>query len=136
MGPGRLQQAFVFSLKEDMTEYYRLIAVLEAQLNLDSERAGAGEERGRGGADGGGGRGSEGLTLRRLAVWVVDPLERLKLMATLVGAAAELKVGSDYTHLSEHIRLNKCVPALLLLLRYSRGLSCTRPLCDGGQPQQ
>lgn len=87
VGPGRVQQAFVFSLKEDMTEYYRLIAVLEAQLNLDAERAGGGEV-----GEVAGGGGTEGLTLRRLAVWVVDPLERLKLMATLVAAAANLKV--------------------------------------------
>ncbi|CAM9668315.1 unnamed protein product, partial [Hapterophycus canaliculatus] len=33
LGSGRIQQAFAFSLKEDMTEYYRLIAVLGAQLN-------------------------------------------------------------------------------------------------------
>lgn len=74
-----------------MTEYYRLIAVLQAQLNLDSERV-VGGELGGGLGDGG----TAGLTLRRLAVWVVDPLERLKLMATLVAAAAQLKVGSGY----------------------------------------
>lgn len=80
LGPGRIQQAFVFSLKEDMTEYYRLIAVLGAQLNLDSG----------GGASAGG---TEGLTLQRLFVWVMDPLKRLKVLATLVAAAAQLKVG-------------------------------------------
>lgn len=107
LGPGRVQQAFVFSLKEDMTEYYRLMAVLEAQLNLDAERAGRSEEGGRGG--GGGGGGSEGLTLRRLAVWVVDPLERLKLMATLVAAAAELKVGAESTLIfGEHTITRMC----------------------------
>lgn len=90
LGPGRIQQAFVFSLKEDMTEYYRLIAVLGAQLNLDSERAN------EGGVDGGvSGGGTEGMTLQRLFVWIQDPLERLKLMATLVAAAAQLKVGAD-----------------------------------------
>lgn len=70
----------MFSLKEDMTEYYRLIAVLGAQLNLDSEG---------GGANSGG---TEGLTLQRLFVWVMDPLKRLKVLATLVAAAAQLKV--------------------------------------------
>lgn len=67
-----------------MTEYYRLIAVLGAQLNLDAERAGQSE------AVAGGG--TEGLTLQRLFVWILDPLERLKLMATLVAVAAQLKV--------------------------------------------
>lgn len=71
-----------------MTEYYRLIAVLGAQLNLDASKAGEG-----GGGAGGGVGGTEGLTLQRLFVWVLDPLKRLKLMATLVAAAAQLKVG-------------------------------------------
>lgn len=103
VGPGRTQQAFVFSLKADMTEYYRLIAVLGAQLNLDSERAGGGE-----GAGGFAGGGTEGLTLKRLAVWVADPLERLKQMATLVSAAAQLKVGND--------ECQRCIAAFRLLL--------------------
>lgn len=86
----------MFSLKEDMTEYYRLIAVLGAQLNLDATKAGEG-----GGGGGGGVGGTEGLTLQRLFVWVLDPLKRLKLMATLVAAAAQLKVGGRrvlYSH--------------------------------------
>lgn len=80
----------MFSLKEDLTEYYRLIAVLGAQLNLDASKAG----------EGGGVGGTEGLTLQRLFVWVLDPLKRLKLMATLVAAAAQLKVEgrSVYIH--------------------------------------
>lgn len=78
-----------------MTEYYRLIAVLGAQLNLDVSKAGEG-----GGGGAGGIGGTEGLTLQRLFVWVLDPLKRLKLMATLVAAAAQLKVGdrSVYSH--------------------------------------
>lgn len=65
-----------------MTEYYRLIAVLGAQLNLDSEGVCANSG------------GTEGLTLQRLFVWVMDPLKRLKVLATLVAAAAQLKVTS------------------------------------------
>lgn len=80
LGSGRIQQAFAFSLKEDMTEYYRLIAVLGAQLNLEAGGGGAGVG------------GTEGLTLQRLFVWVMDPLKRLSIMATLVAAAAQLRV--------------------------------------------
>ncbi|CAM9311005.1 unnamed protein product [Laminaria digitata] len=98
LGPGRIQQAFVFSLKEDMTEYYRLIAVLGAQLNLDATKAGEG-----GGGGGGGVGGTEGLTLQRLFVWVLDPLKRLKLMATLVAAAAQLKGGALASCLHTHM---------------------------------
>lgn len=79
----------MFSLKEDLTEYYRLIAVLQAQLNLDTEGAGGDATAG----------GTKGLTLQRLFVWVMDPLKRLNVMATLVSAAAQLKVGiAIYRH--------------------------------------
>ncbi|CAM9606481.1 unnamed protein product [Scytosiphon promiscuus] len=92
MGSGRVQQAFAFSLKEDMTEYYRLIAVLGAQLNLES---GAGGDASVGG--------TEGLTLQRLFVWVMDPLKRLKVMATLAAAAAQLKGGALASCLHTHV---------------------------------
>lgn len=112
VGPGRIQQAFVLSLKEDMTEYYRLIAVLGAQLNLDEERAGrifqVGEILGRGG--------TEGLTLRRLAVWVLDPLERLKIVATLVAVAAHMKVSSTNTQRNHMIHSNLASKSSVLLV--------------------
>ncbi|CAN0413486.1 unnamed protein product, partial [Ectocarpus sp. 12 AP-2014] len=91
VGPGRIQQAFVFSLKEDLTEYYRLIAVLGAQLNLESEGGGVGAG------------GTEGLTLQRLFVWVKDPMKRLNVMATLVAAAAQLKGGALASCLHTHV---------------------------------
>ena len=91
-----------------MTEYYRLIAVLGAQLNLDSERAGEGKPEGA----------TEGLTLKRLAVWVVDPMERLKQMATLVSAAAKLKVKGEgvegcYRLRSAKVSFDSCVARLM-----------------------
>ena len=54
---GLMGAALSASLEEDLSDYYRLIAVLETQLQ--SSHAGGG----------GGGDGSGGLTLRRLAVW-------------------------------------------------------------------
>ena len=39
-------------------------------------------------------RGTNGLTLRRLAVWSQDPLERLQLMAMLVESVGELRGGA------------------------------------------
>lgn len=107
----------MFSLKEDMTEYYRLIAVLQAQLNLDGERAEAAAIR-RGG--------TEGLTLRRLAMWVVDPLERLKVMATLTAAAANLQVsqrvetgiGAQYSEKKGVIESSACCGCALDMYIY------------------
>ncbi len=60
-----------------MTEYYRLIAVLEAQqLQLTAWVEG-------GGAVGGVSSRST-LSLRRLAVWTHNPLHRLKVLSILV----------------------------------------------------
>ena len=54
---GLMGAAFSASLEEDLSDYYRLIAVLETQLQASSS------------SQDGGSDGSGGLTLRRLAVW-------------------------------------------------------------------
>lgn len=51
-------------------EYYRLIAVLESQMNFSS------------------------LTLRRLLVWTYEPLKRMELIAILLDNTRELKGGA------------------------------------------
>ena len=52
-------------MRDELSDYYyRLVAVLEAQLR------------------------DEGLSLRRLLVWLVEPLERLRLLANACDACA------------------------------------------------
>ncbi|CAM9222888.1 unnamed protein product [Discosporangium mesarthrocarpum] len=101
-GPGRVKEAFAHALQKEMTEYYRLIAVLEAQLNLDRETARSVAAAGGGGWAGRGG--TAGLTLQRLAVWVMDPMERLKHMATLAQVASHLKGGALASCLHTHMQ--------------------------------
>lgn len=55
---GCMGQALCASLEDDLLDYFRLIAVLEAQLNQNRTS----------------------LTLRRLVVWSQDPLERLRVI--------------------------------------------------------
>lgn len=57
-------------LSDELDEYYRLVAVLEAQLQRRDDK-------------------SQRLTLRRLQVWTVEPAERLKMMAVIVEAVVE-----------------------------------------------
>ena len=64
-------QSFCSALSQELTEYYRLIAVLEAQ-------------QAQGVVQGTGGEGTGSLTLRRLVVWTHDPLKRLKILGILV----------------------------------------------------
>ncbi|KAG5179865.1 Spc98 family-domain-containing protein [Tribonema minus] len=74
---GHVRLAFAQSLQDELTDYFRLLAVMEAQL---------------GGAEGD--QGGECLTLRRLALWSVDPMERLRLMATLIESVGTLQGGA------------------------------------------
>ncbi len=62
-----------------MTEYYRLIAVLEAQQLQSAVQAEVGGVNSLGGVGSGG-----TLSLRRLVVWTHNPLHRLKILGVLV----------------------------------------------------
>jgi len=77
---GLVGQSFCSALHLELTEYYRLIAVLDAQLQQE-EDAGMVDA-------------SSSLTLRRLAVWSSDPLVRLKTLAALVDVCQGKKGGS------------------------------------------
>jgi gamma-tubulin complex component 3 len=76
---GLVAQSFCHALREELSDYYRLVAVLESQLNRDSGASSSGE---------GSSTGSR-LTLRRLYVWTQDPLERMRLMAVMVDSVGE-----------------------------------------------
>ncbi|XP_031497208.1 gamma-tubulin complex component 3 isoform X2 [Nymphaea colorata] len=73
---GTIGQAFCSALQEELSDYYKLLAVLEAQslnpIPLMSEAATDGSSSG------------DYLSLRRLAVWLAEPLVRMRLMAVLV----------------------------------------------------
>ena len=66
---GLVGQSFCAAINKELTEYYRLVAVLEAQENQEETTI----------YDDG-----AGLTLRRLVIWTYDPLSRMKALATLV----------------------------------------------------
>ncbi|XP_015776279.1 PREDICTED: gamma-tubulin complex component 3 homolog [Acropora digitifera] len=78
---GLVGQSFCAALQQELTEYYRLLAVLEGQQQL-----------GDAGFVGEGASGS--LTLRRLMVWTFDPLTRLQTLAALVDACKGKKGGA------------------------------------------
>ena len=58
-------QSFCSALTNELSEYYRLVAVLDTQVQQ-------------------GGVAGQGMTLRRLLVWTHDPRERLQMLAILV----------------------------------------------------
>ena len=65
---GLVGQSFCAAVQKELTEYYRLVAVLEGQENQRESTVAPGS----------------GLTLRRLMIWTYDPLLRMKALATLV----------------------------------------------------
>ncbi|KAL8292042.1 hypothetical protein RQP46_001508 [Phenoliferia psychrophenolica] len=83
---GMVEQSLHAALKAEMTEYYRLVAILEGQLDDGGEDE---EREGREGVEGMEG----GLTLTRLLVWTEDMRLRMRMMGTLVGEVGEHNTG-------------------------------------------
>ncbi|KAK4272606.1 hypothetical protein QN277_021137 [Acacia crassicarpa] len=79
---GTVGQAFCAALQDELTEYYKLLAVLEVQssnpIPLVSESASS----------------SNYLSLRRLAVWLAEPMVKMSLMADLVDKCRVLRGGA------------------------------------------
>ncbi len=73
---GLILQAYCAYISAELKEYHRLLAVLESQLGSKEE-----------GVEGG------NLTLRRLMVWLDQPLERLKYLNIVSDAVKEKKGG-------------------------------------------
>ena len=79
---GTVGQAFCAALQDELTEYYKLLAVLEAQamnpIPLVSEKASS----------------KNYLSLRRLSVWFAEPIVKMRLMAVLVDICKVLRGGA------------------------------------------
>jgi len=79
-------QAFSYAINKELSEYYRLMAVLESratgQLN-DPDGP---------------------LTLRRLYVWLTEAIRKMRILAVLVDSISHLKGGSLASALYAHSR--------------------------------
>ncbi|XP_027069148.1 gamma-tubulin complex component 3-like isoform X2 [Coffea arabica] len=79
---GTVGQAFCAALQDELSEYYKLLAVLEGQamnpIPLVSESVTSGNY----------------LSLRRLSVWFAEPMVKMRLMAVLVDSCKTLKGGA------------------------------------------
>ncbi|KAF8068410.1 GCP3 [Scenedesmus sp. PABB004] len=80
-GRGSVHQALCAALGEEVTDFYRLMAVLQDQLAAPQPHAGGG-----GGDDASPARDAARpyLSLRRLQLWLAEPLRRMRLLAALV----------------------------------------------------
>jgi gamma-tubulin complex component 3 len=82
-------QSLIAALREELTEYYRLVAVLQSQIkqqvdmSMDSPMS---EERPLCHTD--------GLTLCRLSVWTFEPQRRMKCLVAVVEACKDKRGGA------------------------------------------
>ena len=84
-GPqGTVAQAFQATLRREMHRHSRVLALLQAQLSGGNDGA----------PGGGGGGGGEQVTLRRLALWLAEPTQTLKVLAVLAEKAQGLRGGA------------------------------------------
>lgn len=79
---GTVGQAFCAALQDELSDYYKLLAVLEQQsmnpIPLVSDPASSGDY----------------LSLRRLSVWFAEPMVKMRLMAVLADKCKVLKGGA------------------------------------------
>lgn len=80
MGVGMIEQSLCHHLQSQLTEYYRLIAILESQMTSKPSQP---DELGP--ADNQ--HGESGLTLRRLDAWINDWRLRMRMMSVCVESA-------------------------------------------------
>ncbi|XP_072034595.1 LOW QUALITY PROTEIN: gamma-tubulin complex component 3 homolog [Amphiura filiformis] len=78
---GVIGQSFCAALQQELTEYYRLLAVLQAQQEHETDQAVIVEP-------------SETLSLIRLKVWMYEPTQRMKYLAILVDGCKDKKGGA------------------------------------------
>ncbi|TFK55684.1 gamma-tubulin complex DGRIP91/SPC98 component [Heliocybe sulcata] len=86
-GVGMIEQSLCHYLQTQLTEYYRLIAVLETQM-VRAETAEDDRTEGSGSAE------ETGLTLRRLDVWISDWRLRMRMMSACVEGARDAHGGA------------------------------------------
>jgi gamma-tubulin complex component 3 len=75
---GLYQQSFISSIQDEIQEYYRLLAILESQVdrkNVDGQFT------------------SEQLSLKRLYVWIGEPLIKMRLILSLLETCKSCKGG-------------------------------------------
>eukprot|EP00943_MAST-04B_sp_MAST-4B-sp1_P002977 g2977.t1 len=99
---GIVGQSLCFVFQEQLVDYYRLMAVLEAQVDL-GDPTGRTEEVINSSLNRSSNNINEStdniatnpaLTLRRLFVWIQDPYERLKLMHTIAESTQGIRGGA------------------------------------------
>ncbi|XP_020297110.1 gamma-tubulin complex component 3 homolog isoform X2 [Pseudomyrmex gracilis] len=76
-GAGRVADSFVAALHNELSEYYRFIAIMQEEVNRSQHQMN-----------------TYGVTISHLHLWTCDPLENLKWLASIVRACQGQKGGA------------------------------------------
>ncbi|GBE79620.1 gamma-tubulin complex DGRIP91/SPC98 component [Sparassis latifolia] len=87
LGVGMIEQSLCHHLQTQLTEYYRLIAVLESQMAPHPAADAADADNASAAEDGSVRQEESGLTLKRLDVWIEDWKLRMRMMSVCVEGA-------------------------------------------------
>ena len=98
-GVGMIEQSLCHYLQAQLTEYYRLIAVLETQLSPNGRQGATSLD------DANTTEAETGLSLRRLDVWVNDWRLRMRMMSVCVEGAR----GKKFLHLRALSSFSYCI---------------------------
>ncbi|CAO3613996.1 unnamed protein product [Mucor hiemalis] len=88
---GLVGQSLCAALQHELTEYYKLIAILEAQI--EKQIASKSQEFHQ-----------QSLTLKRLMVWTLDCTQKLRLMSILVDVCQDQKGGALITTIHNYTK--------------------------------
>jgi len=82
----QVSQSLCFAIQAELTEYYRLLAILESQ-------------RTKYGPD----EAANYLNLKKLYLWVQEPMERMKWLAIIIDSVQNLKGGAICSALHSYV---------------------------------
>ncbi|KAI7888030.1 Spc98 family-domain-containing protein [Mucor mucedo] len=88
---GLVGQSLCAALQQELTEYYKLIAILEAQIEKQIANKSLPNDQ-------------TSLTLKRLTVWTLDYYQKLKLMSILVDVCQDQKGGALMTTIHNYTK--------------------------------
>ncbi|TMW63630.1 hypothetical protein Poli38472_002571 [Pythium oligandrum] len=88
---GVVGQSFCHALNLELSDYYRLVAVLASQVDDDAESNKSDR------------RSVSDLTLRKLLVWVHDPLEKMRIITRLIDSVDGLRGGALASGIHTHL---------------------------------
>ena len=112
-------QAFSYAVSKELSEYYRLMAVLESrasgQLQEESSQSKESSPDGP-------------LTLRRLHVWLMEATRKMRILAVLIDSISHLKGGALASALYAHSRTGPILDVVTALK--GTAMDCRGSICS------